>query len=216
LFGDVAGAQALLQITLNNNMFVASGADPTNAMYQSGGSDLATLSGVSWQVYQNYLDQYPRQQNGAPILPDLDIGTAYLLNQTASSTLVANQDNTIPFVNQRQFMSVMAIYDNNGVLNAGSDIDHFAVVSANFTNIRYLDPQMQALFARNLAGADWPKASYWFDFSDRPIDTAQYGNMQLIIRPLTAGGAGSIALLGWEAYGVIGQINVGGSIPSGA
>jgi hypothetical protein len=77
-----------------------------------------------------------------------------------------------------------------------------------------VDPITLALMSRNILGDDPPKGMYYLDFRDRPIDTNQYGNMQLIINPATAG-AVSVALLGWEAYGVIGLVNQGGAIPSG-
>jgi hypothetical protein len=50
----------------------------------------------------------------APILPALDLGTAYLLNNTASGLPVVNQDNGFSFVNARSYESVTFIFDNNG------------------------------------------------------------------------------------------------------
>ncbi|MDE2104809.1 MAG: hypothetical protein KGL39_46660 [Patescibacteria group bacterium] len=216
IMGAVATATMQVQCTLNPNFTVASGADPTSAVYQSSDATLGTLSLLTFQVYQNYLDQYPRQSNGAPILPALDIGTAYVLNQTSSATPVANQDNAFPFVNQRQFLSTVAVYDNAGVLNAGTDITSWKLTSANFTNISFTDPIMQALMGRVRVGDDFPKGMYYFDFNDRPIDTSVFGNMQLLFNPSAVGGASATVLLGWESYGIIGQINQGGSIPSGA
>lgn len=216
ILGAVATATMQLQVTINPSMFVATGTDATLAMYQSVAAGLATLTTTTWQVYQNYLDQYPRQQNGAPILPPLDIGTAYVLNSTVSGLPVANQDNSFPFVNQRQFLSTIAIYDNQSVLGIGADINSWKLASANFTNILFTDPVMQALIGRVRIGDDFPKGTYFFDFNDRPIDTSVFGNMQLILNPVTVGGAAAVVLLGWEAYGIIGQINQGGAIPSGA
>jgi P3 major capsid protein len=216
IMGAVATATMQVSATLNPNFVVASGADPTGAVYQSSAAVLGTLSNLTFQVYQNYLDQYPRQQNGAPILPNLDIGTAYVLTQTSSVTPIANQDNAFPFVNQRQFLSTVAIYDNAGTLNVGSDITSWKLASANYTNITYTDPIMQALMGRVRIGDDFPKGMYYFDFNDRPIDTSVFGNMQLLLNPSNVGGSTAVVLLGWEAYGIIGQINQGGSIPSGA
>jgi hypothetical protein len=217
IFADVTQATMQVQITLNPNMFVGSAADPTLAMYQSAGADLATLSGVSMQMYQNYLDALPRDpKSGAPILPPLDIGTAYLLNNTASALPVANQDNGVAFVNAREYESVTFGYDNNGTLNVnGSDINYVALQSANFTNILNLDGKMLGLMCRNVIGDDFPKGMYYLDFRHRPIDTNQFGNMQLVINPTNVGGAGAVFLYGWEAYGVIGLVNQGGSLPMG-
>ena len=215
IYADVTQATMQVQITLNPNMFVTSTADPTLAMYQSAGTDLATLSNLQVQLYQNYLDQLPRIR-GVPILPNLDVGTAYLLNNSASGLPVANQDNGAAFINSRTYESVTFAYDNNGTLNAnGTDLNYVQLQSANFTNIYNLDSKMLALMCRNVIMDDFPKGMYYLDFRHRPIDTNQYGNMQLVINPLTVGGAGAVFLYGWEAFGIIGLVNQGGSIPMG-
>lgn len=214
IFADVTQATMQLQITINNGMFVASTGDPTLAVYQSVGAGLATLSAVSCQIYQNYLDQLPVGQGGVPFLPALDLGTAYMLTNTVSPQIIANQDNAVPFVNARKFQSVSFIYDNNGNLNAGTDINSIAITSANFTNITKLDPIAQSLMSRVILGDDCPIGTYYLDFRDRPIDTNQYGNMQLIVNAATAGAVATL-LLGWEAFGIIGLVNQGGAIPSG-
>lgn len=216
VFADVTQATMQVQVTLNPNMFVASTADPTLAMYQSAGADVATLSAVTMEVYQNYLDQLPRLTNGAPVLPELDIGTGYLLNNTASGLPIANQDNGAAFVNQRTYESVTWGYDNNGTLNAnGSDLNYVALTSANFTNIQKLDGRMLGFTCRNIIMGDFPKGMYHMSFQQRPIDTNQFGNMQLIINPASVGGSGATVLYGWEAFGIIGLVNQGGSIPMG-
>lgn len=215
IFADVTQATAQIQITLNPTMFVSSTADSTLAMYQSGGSDLASLSGLSMTVYQNYLDQLPRM-NGVPLLPELDLGTAYLLNSTTSTLPVANQLNGAPFTNARTYESVTWYYDNNATLNInGTDLTSIQLTSANFTNIQNLDPKMLGLMCRNVLGDDFPAGMYYMDFRDRPIDTNQYGNMVLNIQPSSVGGSAAYFGYGWEAYGIIGLVNQGGSIPTG-
>lgn len=215
IYADVTQATMQVQITLNPQMFVSSTADPTLAVYQSAGSDLATISGWKINFWQNYLDQLPRI-GGAPILPNLDVGTAYLLTNTSSALPVANQDNSAAFVNARTYESVTFGYDNNGVLNVnGSDINYIQLQSANFTNLLNLDGKMIGLMQRNVLGDDFPAGMYYLDFRHRPIDTNQYGNMQLVINPSSVGGSAAVFLYGWEAYGIIGLVNQGGSIPSG-
>jgi hypothetical protein len=186
-------------------------------MYQSGGTDLASLSGVTVQCNQNYLDQLPRNpQTAAPILPALDLGTAYLLNNTAGGLPVVNQDNGFAFVNARSYESVAFVYDNNGVLNVnGVDLNYLAVTSANFTNILRWDGMMSVVAERDILGDDFPKGTRYLDFRHRPVNTDQYGNMQLLINPSAVGGSAATFLFGWEAYGIIGQVNQGGSLPMG-
>ena len=218
IFADVTNAVMQVQLTLNPQMFVSSTADKTLAVYQSGSTDLASLSAVTVQCNQNYLDQLPRNpQNAAPILPALDIGTAYLLNNTASGLPVVNQDNGFSFVNARTYESVAMIYDNNGTLNVnGSDLNYIQVTSANFTQILRYDGMMAVTNERDIMGCDFPAGMRYLDFRHRPISTDQYGNMQLIFNPSSVLGSAATILFGWEAYGVIGQVNQSGSLPMGA
>lgn len=218
IFADVTNAVMQVQITLNPQMFVSSTADKTLAVYQSAGSDLASLSAVAVQCNQNYLDQLPRNpQNAAPILPALDLGTAYLLNNTASGLPVVNQDNGFSFVNARSYESVAYIYDNNGTLNAnGTDLNYEQVTSANFTQILRYDGMMAVTSERDVLGCDFPLGTRYLDFRHRPINTDQYGNMQLIINPSSVLGSAATFLFGWEAYGIIGQVNQAGSLPMAA
>lgn len=218
IFADVTNAVMQVQITLNPQMFVSSTADPTLAVYQSGGTDLASLSGVTVQCNQNYLDQLPRNpQTAAPILPGLDISTAYLLNNTASGLPVVNQDNGFAFVNSRSYESVAMIYDNNGTLNInGTDMNYIQVTSANFTQILRFDGMMAITNERDILGADFPKGLRYLDFRHRPINTDQYGNMQVIYNPSSVLGSAATILFGWESFGIIGQVNQAGSLPMAA
>lgn len=218
IFGDVTNAIMQVQITLNPQMFVSNTQDATLAMYQSAGTDLGSLGLVGIQANQNYLDQLPRNpQTAAPILPALDLGTAYLLNNTAGGLPVANQDNGYAFINARAYESVAFVYDNAGVLNInGADLNYIAIVSANLTNIIRWDGQMLCLVERDIFGCDLPAGMHYVDFRHRPINTDVYGNMQIVINPNLVNGASATTLFGWEAYGIIGQVNQGGSLPMGA
>jgi hypothetical protein len=218
IFADVTNAVMQVQLTLNPQMFVSSTADATLAVYQSAGADLASLSAVTVQCNQNYLDQLPRNpNNAAPLLPALDIGTAYILNNTASGLPVVNQDNGFSFVNARSYESVAFVYDNNGTLNVnGSDLNYIQITSANFTQILRYDGMMAVTSERDILGDDFPAGMRYLDFRSRPINTDQYGNMQLIVNPSNVGGSAATILFGWEAFGVIGQVNQAGSLPMGA
>ena len=218
IFADVTNAVMQVQLTLNPQMFVSTTADKTLAVYQSAGSDLASLSAVTVQCNQNYLDQLPRNpQNAAPILPALDLGTAYLLNNTASGLPVVNQDNGFSFVNARSYESVVLVYDNNGTLNInGIDLNYIQVTSANFTQVLRYDDMMAVTSERDIMGADFPAGMRYLDFRNRPINTDQYGNMQLIVNPSSVLGSAATILFGWEAFGIIGQVNQAGSLPMAA
>lgn len=217
IYADVTQATMQVQVTLNPQMLAVSGADAALSVYQSAGAAAGTLSNVTWQVFQNYLDQLPRLSNGVPILPQQDIGTAYMLTNSSSNLPVVNQDNSAAFVNARTYESVTFAFDNNGTLNVnGTDLNYVQLQSANFTNILNVNGKMLGLMDRNVIMDDFPAGMYYLDFRARPIDTNQYGNMQLVINPSSVGGSGAYFLYGWEAFGIIGLVNQGGSIPSGA
>lgn len=210
IYANVVNATMNLQFTINPNFSVGSATNPTLAAYQGSTAQVGTLSAVTVQVYQNYLDQVPMTDKG-PMLPLLDLSTAYLLNNTAATGLSANQDYPIPYANFRNFMSTFLIYDNNGVLNVGSDIAYMSIQSANYTNIIRVDPFIQSLMAREDLGDDCPKGSYYFNHRAKPISTIQYGNMQLIVNP-SAVTAGAQFLVGYEALAAINQITQAGSL----
>lgn len=210
IYANVVNATMNVQYVINTNFFVASGADATLACYQSSSAQLGKLTNLSVTTYQQYLDQIPQGQNGA-ILPQMDISTAYLLNNTSLSALQTGQDIPIPYANFRNFMSTFAIYDNQG-LNAGSDINYWALQSANYTNIWKIDPFFSALFTRQVIGDDFPAGTYYFNHRAKPISTIQYGNMQLVINPSNVAGAGSQVLVAYEALAAINQIVAAGSL----
>lgn len=213
IYAGIVNATLNLQFTVNPNLLVVSTADATQSMYKSAGAAAATLGNVTVTLYQNYLDQLPiDQQSGQPILPRLALGTAYLLNNTSFGGLVANQENPLPYANFREFQSTTVLYDNNGALNAATDIDHFALQSANFTNIFRLDPWAATLMARQIFGDDPPKGVYYFDHRHKPISTIQYGNMALQIQPSNVAAASSSFVVGYEATAIINMVTGAGSI----
>lgn len=214
IYMNVVNATANLQFTINPNFFLASTADETQGVYKSSTTDLGLLSNVVVTVYQNYLDQIPIvQQNGQtqPVLPLLDLAYNYLLNNTNIPALTKSQDNPIQFSNFRGFMSAIAIFDNGG-LTAGTDINYWALQSANYTNIFKYDPFYAALQSRNLLGDDFPAGVYYFDFRGKPLSTIQYGNMQLIMNPSANIATGANMPVGYEALALANQVTNAGSL----
>lgn len=208
---NVVNATAQLQLTINPNFSVATGTDATLAVYQSSTAQIGVISTMTITVFQNYLDQIP-QPNGRPILPMVDLSYAYMLNNTQAGGLVVNQDNPIPFSNFRQFMSQFVVYDNAGVLNAGTDINNFALQAANSVNIFKVDPITVALWTREYVGDDFPAGTYYFDFRKRPVNTIQFGNMQLTVNPSTVTSNASVFLIGYESLAALNQVVNAGSL----
>jgi hypothetical protein len=213
IYANVVNATMNLQLTFNPSFQVATGTDATLAVWQSSATAVGTLAITDFKVYQNFLDQLPTTQNG-PILPMLDLAHAYMLQNTALGGLVANQDNSIPFANFRQFLSTFVIYDNVG-LNLGTDIGYLALQTANYTNIFKLDPYTaKVIYEREIINDDFPAGVHYFDTRRQPIITTQQGNTQLIVNPLTVTSAASQFLVGFEMLALINQVTQAGSLPA--
>lgn len=216
IYANVVNATMNLQFTVNPNFVVASGANPTLAVYSSSAAQTGAVTNVAINVYQNYLDQLPVAQNG-PILPLMDLSTAYLINNTVATGVAQGQDFAIPYANFRNFMSTFALYDNFGSASAvGADINYWSIQSANYTNIIKVDPFMNSLLTREIINDDFPAAAgrslYYFDHRRKPINTVQYGNMQLIANPAQVQASTSQFLVGYEALALINMITQAGSL----
>ena len=211
IYAGVVGATFQLQMTINPNLFAASGADAVLSMYQSNSAVLATLSQCTIIVHQVYLDQLPMGSKG-PILPLLDMNVGYMLNNTSQGGLVANQDIPLQYANFRDFVSTTVVYDNAGVLNPGTDVNNFALQTANLVNIFKVDPNIVTLWNRLRFAIDFPSGMYYFDHRAKPIATVQYGNMALVANLSSVTNSTSTLLIGWEALAQFNQITGAGSL----
>lgn len=209
IYAQVTSATWRLQLTINQNLVVAAAtADSTLAMYKSTTAAVGVVSAVQIQVYQHYLDQLPMNGN-TPVVPLMSLAWNYLLQNTIGPPVVQGQDVPIPFSNYRTFLSTMALYDNAGTLNVGSDVTYWGIQAANLVFLEKYDPFMSALRTRNLIGDDPPPGLYVFDHRRKPIMTNQFGNTQLILNSGQVN-AGASVLIGYEMLAVQSQaINAG-------
>lgn len=211
IYANVVNATMNLQLSINASPVAASG-DPLTKMYvgNTGGWN----GNVTVTVYQVYLDQLPMDQQRQPILPPYDLNTIYELKNTALTGIAANQDFPYAFANFRDFLSVFAIYDNNGAFNVGSDINYWSLVSANFTQMFKITPQIAALNARMILMGDPPNGVYYFDFRRRPINTVQFGNMELNLNASSVGTPASLIVC-TEDFAQINQLVGAASLNAG-
>lgn len=208
------GASMNLQIELQDTPCGAAGANPLQLVY-TGNAGGDWTNNVTVTVYQVYLDQIPRDPNsGQPILPGLDLDTVYDLKETTFVGPTVGQDFPMAFSNYRAFLSTILIYDNGGTFNAGSDVNYFSLASANFTNLFKYTPEIAALKARMAIMSDLPDATYLFDSRETPINTINFGNMELNINPSTAN-VGARCIVGYEAFARIGQLSQASSLAGG-
>lgn len=214
IYTAVVNATQNLQLTLATSaqLGVATAADPLGAAYV-GNDNLAWTGNVTVNVYQVYYDQIP-MFNGAPVLPMQDLNTIYDIKNTVLTGLSANQDFTIPYANFRQFLSTTPIFDNGGTFNSGSDISYWALRAANNTELFRMSPNIAALEARQTFMADPPPGCYYFDHRRKPIDTITYGNMELVVNPITVN-AGAQMVVGFESFQIVNQQAAASSLPAG-
>ena len=120
VFANLINATQNLQVTINPNFFVATAADGTLAGYKSSSTQLGRLSSITVNVYQEYIDQFA----GLP-LPNIDLGTQYLINWTNGGLPTVNVDLVFPYANFRSYLSTIVFYDNNALFSGGSFRESF-------------------------------------------------------------------------------------------
>lgn len=217
IYANVYNATMQLQLTINTNNFsVATGADSTSAVYHGSANSNVALTAVDITVYQVYMDQIPMGQGG-PVLPISDLSTIYELKNTQFTAFQAGQDFPMQYANFRDFLSTFVIYNDNPAGDAGrgvgADINYWALQVANFTNIFKVEPDLVALWTRNHMMTDTPIGAYYFSSRRKPISSNQYGNIELVLNPITAA-AGAYALVGYEDFAMVNTLPVAGSLPA--
>lgn len=201
-----------LNLTVNPNFFVTS-TDTVNiaeAGYQSSTAQLGRISNLTIQVYQEYIDQF-----GGLALPQIDLGTQYLLQTTGGYQPVANTDMIIPYANFRLFMSTTFRYNNAGTFNVGSDINYASIRTANQSDLEKLDPYTLTLKNRENIGDDLPAGYYTFNHRHKPLFTNQFGNLSLVVQCGVVTSNLSTITVGYEQLALMNQIPASGAIPSG-
>jgi P3 major capsid protein len=215
VYANVVNATMQLNPTFNTTPCVLNTADFTSAIYTvtAGTPSAVVISVATVTVYQEYLDQLPMGQGGV-LLPILDLATIYELKNTVVTAITPGQDFPVQYANFRDFLSTTCVYVNtasSGARVGGTDVNYFALQSANFTNIWKKDPGLIAIQTRNHLQADLPAGCYYFSSREKPISTVQYGNMQLVLNPITAN-AGAYMLMGYEDFALVQTLNMAGSL----
>lgn len=190
-----------LQVTINPNL-AQNGTDPLGAVYTGASNGTPPIySAGTITLYQEFWDQFALGLLD-PLAPDLSM--VYELKNTAISPLVVNLDNFVRFTNLRTFLSTVLAFDNNGTMNAGTDVNYFLLQSANQTKLMYHDVFVQEYLTRNGYGDGPPAGVYLFDWTDLasgPIVTAAEGNTVLSINPSLVN-SGAVVSIGWEDIAV--------------
>ena len=216
IFLGVYGAQLSLQLGINPNPAPDAGDSTFAVFFDSAGAGASSITSVTVNVYQEYYDQLPTN-NGAFVLPPLDISTVYQLTYTNFTNFTTGQDYYIPYANYRKYLSQNFIYNNSGAdggcTDDGADITYLQLVAANFTPIFKVEPLEQKRVMREDQMCDLYNGLYVFKTYEKPIDTQNYGNMQLDINPAVAG-ASSYAYVMSEFIAYQNQIGQAPSLPA--
>lgn len=178
-----------LNITLNVNPLVSNAGDPLNAIYQnSAGAITGGLTNVTVNVYQDYWNNVPTDNQGNPILPMNDIATAYMIVETNSGlTFAANQQSQWNFPTFSKLLGTYFSYDNGAAaLNPGTDLSFIRLVVSNYSIIKEYDPHTLSRVTRDIVGADLPSGSYALMSRMHNLDVSQYPSLQLQITPSSA------------------------------
>lgn len=216
IYANVTNAQWRLQLTINPNFFAGSGATDLlfNCYKSTVATPASTLTNLNVLIYQHYLDQLPRGKNNQPIVPLISLSWNYLILNTVNTGLTATQDFPVQYANFRTFLSTIAIFDNGGTFNAGSDVNYVAIQVANQTYLEKLDPFMSSLRTRNMIGDDYPPGTYVFDHRRWPIVTDQFGNTQFVINASTVNANANMQMM-YEMLSVQNQAINAGSLAAG-
>jgi hypothetical protein len=99
--------------------------------------------------------------------------------------IAANNEFGFQYPNFRDILSTFMIYNKDITTDTGravgSDINYWALQSANFTNIWKKYPLDLAQDTRQILSCDLPKGAYYASSRRRPISSVQYGNLEIII-----------------------------------
>lgn len=214
VWANVTGGNWRVQLTFNQNAVVGSGTTDHSeaAYYSSTAGDVGIISNINVNIYQDYLDQLPQNRDGSFVLPTASLAYNYLWLWAPQYGIVANTEYGVQYTNFRTFLSTYFEYDNAGTLNAGTDINYFAIQVANQANIFKSDVYTAGLQTRDLIGDDFPAGCYYLDHRAKPIITNNVGNTQLVVNAATAG-AGSYLSVFWEMLSVQNQALNATSLP---
>ena len=198
---------------------LAPNGDSTQAVYScAAGGTLAnvTQTSATVTVFQVFYDSIPSDPKFGLLLPPVDLATVYEIKQTTQSAVVSNQDFAYQYPNYRDILATYMAYVSNpvgGVRGNGSDINYLEVLTANFTAIWKKTPALVAVETRNMIGTDMMPGFYYFNTRRKPINSTQFGNIQLIMNPLTVN-AGAYQMVAIEDFAVQQTLSIAGSLAS--
>lgn len=192
----------LLTLTLQDTPVVQSTGDPLTAVLigATAGAVTSTFTNVTVTIWQDYWNNVPVDKNGNPVLPGLDVTTAYMITETNTGlTFSSGNAASWNFPTFSKLLGTYFAYDNGAnALNAGTDISAIALVVSNYSIIRQYTPISLDRITRDIVSASLPSGSYGIPSRNHPLDVSQYPSLQLQITPTSTVNAGTYALVTTE------------------
>lgn len=162
-----------LNITWNDTM---SDGGNDDAVFIS--NTLTTVNSITATVMQDFLFPQP-VANGQVALPLADLSTVYELNGALRMTdnVADGQERLLNYPNVRSVIGIYANWMNNGIMR--DTISRLRLI-ANGNNVLIENSLSTQLHTqREWCNSDLPAGTFFMTHRDRPIETAQYGNVQL-------------------------------------
>lgn len=170
-----------------------------DAVYSGAPTTTVVLNGVagpSLTVYQNFIFPQRIGKDGMLPIPYIDVSSVYELagNVRTADNLAANSEKLISFPNVRKVLGAYVNFVNNGTVSA-TDLTNLRVI-VNANNILQENNQtLQIIEQRLVTEGDLGAGAYQWNFRNKPIETAIFGNVQLGITPNAVSGTSFMELL---------------------
>ena len=186
-----------MYLTLDLNSTWQSGANRNDdSVFNGAATSTITVNSVSFQVWQQY--KLLQSVNGQTPLPTLDLLTVYELTSLRSTdNITTGQEKLINVPNARSVIGLYLWFLNNGIMTAGtinsttlgtpSDISQLRLIANGNSIIWDTTDWLHMFQTRNYfdANFDFPPNTFWFNFRQKPVETAVFGNVALGVTPRT-------------------------------
>ena len=188
ILAQTAVGELYLNIDWNPNL-LTNGSD--DSLFNGAPTTTVVMNGnISVQVWQHYLLPQAVGQNGQIPLPPLDLMTVYELAGAVISTdnIAANQERLFNYPNVRTVIGAYVSYTKLGTTLAvlGDTLQHRLIANGN--NTLRDESEVSKYFNQRLyTHGDLVTGVFYLMHRDKPIETAQFGNVQMGVTPVNAG-----------------------------
>jgi hypothetical protein len=181
IYSQTNVGEMYLTIDTNASEYINGNSD---ALYQGAGTTTIALGQISIEVTQEYLAPQAMADGKIP-LPVQDLDTVYELAGAISTSdnIVNGQEKLISYPNFRSVLAFHAGVFNNSLMATGV-LSNVRLIANGSTTVFEASEFLALIQQREMMnGSDLVAGAYVFDYTDRPINTALYGNIQLGLTP---------------------------------